>query len=144
MLLLLTFCSFSILAQDYGSLRGRLRDEFSGDPIKYARLFLETEEGVVAKVVSDCEGDYRFERLAEGNYSLVINKQGYSPLKIVDVFIAQNQDLLFNPSFEGEGYDQDTLVFTYAEMQGDDVPTHSFIPEKVLKKKQQRAARKLD
>lgn len=144
MLVLLIFCSFSILAQDHGSLRGRITDEFSGDPIKYARFFLETQEGIVAKVVADCEGDYWFKGLSEGNYTLVIKKLGYSPLKIVNVLISQNQNLLFNLSFEGEGYDQDTLVFTYAEMQREEAPSHSCVSIRAMKKKQQRAARKLD
>ncbi len=144
-LFLLLFCSCSLFAQrDYGSIRGRITDEFSGDAIKYAKLSLQINEALVAQAQADENGNFLIRPVKSGTYDLLIQKMGFSPLKITGILVESNQNLEFNPSYEGEGYDQDTLTFTYAEMQPK--TSNSFIStnQKRHQKRQERAARRLD
>lgn len=144
---LLLFCTTSLLAQDYGSLGGRLTDEFSKDPICHAKLSLLIDGAIVAQTEAGHKGDFLFRDVTEGYYDLVIFKLGYSPLKITDLVIPPNQHIEFNPTFEGEGFDQDTMYYSYEEMQNIIPAPNSptvFPARRRIHNKQQRAARRLD
>ncbi|MBL4648905.1 MAG: carboxypeptidase regulatory-like domain-containing protein [Aureispira sp.] len=139
--MLITHLSF---AQDYGGLRGTIIEEFSQEPIQYASLSLQLEGAFVAQTRADVHGAYLFIDIEAGNYDLIISKLGLSPLKITNVFITPNKISELNLTFEASGFDQDTIVFTYSELQQKSLKPNHQISKKHCTKRQLRAARKLE
>jgi len=144
--LLLFLGSLPLIAQDYGSLGGRIVDEFTQDPIQQARLSLEIDGASVAQVTSNNQGDFFFNEVLDGYYDLIICKMGFSPVKISNVLITPDRHIVFNPKFEGEGFDQDTLFFSYTELQTPEYlcPFQKNQANRRIRKKQLHAARKLE
>ena len=95
-------CSFSLFAQEFGSVQGGLKDEFSGDPIANAKLTLFIDEAIVSQSNTDKLGNFSIWNIEQGVYELVISKMHFSTLKITDISITTNQQLTFNPLFEGK------------------------------------------
>jgi|VirMetMinimDraft_7_1064189.scaffolds.fasta_scaffold51262_2 hypothetical protein len=139
--MLITCISF---AQNYGSLKGVLIEEFSHEPIQYADLSLQLDGALVAQTSADVHGRFLFIEIEVGNYNLVISKLGLSPLKITNVFISPNELLELNPIFEAGGFDQDTIVFTYTELHEKFLKQKPPISKTPCSKRQLRAARKLE
>lgn len=140
--LFLIFCNLA-QGQGYGSLKGQLIEAYTQEPIKFAQMSLQINGALVAQTRANKEGSFIFPYLDEGNYDLVICKLGLSPLKIINVFIAPNEHIEFNPVFEADGFDQDTVVFTYDEFK------HIVCKKenrklKCIRKRQQQSARRLE
>lgn len=144
--LLLYLGTLPLFAQDYGSLGGRILDEFTKDPIQQARLSLEIEGASVAQTTSNHQGDFFFNDILDGYYDLIICKLGFSPVKISNILITPDHHVVFNPKFEGEGFDQDTLFFSYTELQSPEqlCPLQKNQLNRRMRKKQLHAARKLE
>lgn len=140
--ILLIFCNL-VQGQNYGSLRGQLIEAYTQEPIKFAQLSLQINGALVAQTRANKEGGFMFPNIDGGNYDLVICKLGLSPLKIINVLIAPNEHIEFNPVFEAGGFDQDTVVFTYAEFQ-DDIRKKNSQKLKCIRKRQQQSARRLE
>lgn len=140
--ILLTYCTIA-QGQDYGSLRGHLIEAFTKEPIRFAQLSLQLNGALVAQTRANGKGSFLFTNIDGGNYDLIICKMGLSPLKIVNVFIAPNEHIEFNPIFEADGFDQDTVTFNYADFQHKKNQKHH---SKIgcFRKRQKRAARRLD
>lgn len=137
--MLITCISF---AQNQGGLRGVIMEGFSHEPIQHAYLSLQLDGALVAQTRADVNGVYLFINIEAGNYDLIISKLGLSPLKITNVFITPNELSELNPTFEARGFDQDTVVFTYSELQQSSHRPPVY--KKCGSKKQWRAARKLE
>jgi hypothetical protein len=132
------------VAQDLGSLKGAIMEGFSQEPIQYASLSLQLEGALVAQTRADVDGIYLFMDIEAGSYNLIISKLGLSPLKITNVLISPNEISELNLTVEASGFDQDTIVFTYSELQQKSLPSNSKISKKHCTKRQLRATRKLE
>jgi hypothetical protein len=139
---MLTSCILG--AQDHGGLKGVIMEDFSHEPIQYAYLSLQLKGALVAQTRADVNGTYLFIHVEVGTYDLIISKLGLSPLKITNVFIAPNELSELSPSFEARGFDQDTIVLSYSELQQKALSSNTQISKKCSSKKQFRAARKLE
>lgn len=141
---LFMFISHILVAQDLGGLKGAIMEDFSQEPIQYASLSLQLEGALVAQSRADVDGVYLFMDVEAGSYDLIISKLGLSPLKITNVLITPKKISELNLTVEAGGFDQDTIVFTYAELQQKSLPSNSKISKKYCTKRQLRAARKLE
>jgi hypothetical protein len=142
--LLFILITSSSFAQTHGGLKGVIIEDFSHEPIKYAFLSLKLDGALVAQTRSDVNGRFLFINVEAGNYNLVISKLGLSPLKITDIFINPNELSELNSAFEASGFDQDTIMFTYAELHQKSLLVNPEISKKYCSKRQLRAARKLE
>lgn len=142
--LIFTLISCISFAQDQGGLRGTIMEDFSQEPIKHAYVSLQTNGALVAQTRADANGAFLFVNIDAGSYDLIISKFGLSPLKITDVFITPNELSELNPTFEAGGFDQDTIVLTYSELQQPHLIPNAQTFKKCSYKKQWRAARKLE
>lgn len=140
---LFIFISHILVAQDLGGLKGVIMEDFTQEPIQYAYLSLQLEGALVAQTRADVDGAYLFMDVEAGYYDLIISKLGLSPLKITNVLITPNEISELNPTVEASGFDQDTIVFTYAELHQKSLSSNSKISKKHCTKRQLRAARKL-
>lgn len=138
------FITCTSWAQDYGSLKGVLIEDFSYEPIQYAYLSLKLDGALVTQTRADANGTYFFLNIEAGNYDLIISKLGLSPLKITDVLIVPNKITVLNPSFEARGFDQDTIVFTSSEFHQNPLRPKQKNSKKHCTKRQGSAARKLN
>lgn len=119
-------------------------EDFTHDPIEFAYLSLQLDGALVAQTQADQYGSFRFMNIEAGSYDLVISKSGLSPLKVTNVFISPNELSELNPIFEARGFDQDTIVFTYKELQCNATKKRHHVLKNYCSKRQLRAARKLE
>lgn len=59
------------------ALRGVVSDALTGDPVPGVTVRIESAEGTVAQATTDTEGDYLFEEVLPGPYSIDFSRAGY-------------------------------------------------------------------
>jgi len=95
LLLFLTLATASIaLAQNTGTLEGRVTDARTGEPLTGATVALkDTQLGAFA----DADGFYSIQRIPPGNYTVLVTFVGYEPQERVNISIrtAGNRDINF-------------------------------------------------
>ena len=76
------------VAQETGTISGKLIDkEFNNEPLPFANVLIK---GTTTGTTSDVDGNYIFEDLSPGNYTLVFSFVGYETLeRNVDVVAGQ-------------------------------------------------------
>ena len=99
LLLFLTLATASIaLAQNTGTLEGRVTDARTGEPLTGATVALkDTQLGAFA----DADGFYSIQRIPPGNYTVLVTFVGYEPQERVNISIrtAGNRDKAISSFF---------------------------------------------
>ena len=100
-------------AQPSSSVRGRLLEAFSLDPMAQVRVSLLQHKAVVASQLTDASGVFAFYNIPIGQYELLSCQQGCSPILVAPLELShKTPDLRLLIVVEAESYDQDTLYFT--------------------------------
>jgi hypothetical protein len=89
-LIILTLLPFSIFAQQ-GSIKGRIFDESSNEPIAFANIILF---GTTTGVSSDIDGNYSFTGLKPGFVKLAVSAVGFE-VKVTEDFQVTNAKTFF-------------------------------------------------
>lgn len=77
MLFFLLFTS-SVFSQQAFSLKGKVQDKTTNEPIPFCNVFLE---GTTRGTQTDIEGNFELPNVAEGSYRLVVSMVGYLPIE---------------------------------------------------------------
>ena len=64
------------LAQAESTLQGRVTDP-TGAPVAESTVILREEKGLATRATTNEQGDYRFENLSAGHYTVRISKPGF-------------------------------------------------------------------
>lgn len=101
-LLLVVFLFSSVLtvyAQSQATLTGRVTDQQSGQGLPYASVALHrsTDSAMVAGVLADEKGDFRFEKIGQGTYYLLTQYMGYRNARTALPELRANSGLLNLP-----------------------------------------------
>lgn len=78
------------------SIKGKITDGTNGDPIAFANVQLYASGKVVAGTTSDINGDYIFNQLAAGKYSIKVTFIGYTDFKQADFPLAEGEQKIIN------------------------------------------------
>ncbi|MCG8386335.1 MAG: TonB-dependent receptor, partial [Cytophagales bacterium] len=118
---LFSFTSLALLAQQ-GSLRGKVIDEGTNEPVTGAVILMESTS---LGAVSDAQGNYRITSIDPGNYTLKISYIGYETFsqdlsinagqeKVLDVFLTESIYSLQEVEVIGRTLTEYTPDVTYA------------------------------
>lgn len=79
-----------------GSLKGKITNKDSKDPIPFANIVIESGGHMVTGGTSDFQGEYHIRPINPGTYDLVISYVGFEPQKIKGLIIKSGQVVFYN------------------------------------------------
>ena len=86
------FATVSAFAQvGAGSLKGKVADKVSKEPLPFVNVAVENRGTVVASGTTDFDGNYFIKPIDPGSYDVVVTYVGYQPLKQTGVVVSGNQ-----------------------------------------------------
>lgn len=97
--LCLLFAGSSVVAQQRASIRGLVSDELGG-VIVGAVVSLTNEKGQTQTMVSDASGNYRFNGVAAGTYSLAVTQTGFATFQQASITLAEGQSRTIDVSLK--------------------------------------------
>jgi outer membrane receptor for ferrienterochelin and colicin len=87
-----------------GSIRGKITDNKSGEPLPFVNVILERGGKQITGGSSDFDGAYDIKPIDPGTYEVVVSYVGYQPYKQVGVVVSSNKitflDLKLNQGIE--------------------------------------------
>jgi hypothetical protein len=90
------------VAKGSGTLKGRILDQDTKEPIPFANIAVYIGNTAVTGVTSDIDGNYTIKPLASGIYDLKVSYIGYNPVKINSLVIQPDyitfQDIMMKPT----------------------------------------------
>ena len=112
---LIGFCiSLNVNAQNT-SLAGKVLDESTGEPVMFSSVTLYQNNTLIKGVETDLDGNFLFENIDGGTYSIEANFMGYQPKRITDVIVYQGLSNILNIEIS-EGVNLDEIcVIGYRE-----------------------------
>jgi outer membrane receptor protein involved in Fe transport len=95
-----------------GSLRGKIVDKDTREPVSFANLVLELGGTVIGGATSDFNGNYDIKPIPPGTYSLVATYVGYRTSMITGVVINPDQIRFLDVEMESTAIQVDEIVIT--------------------------------
>lgn len=93
LIFLALICGFSSNAQEVFSVKGKLTEQTTQNPVPFANIAVYTEKGLNGGVSSDLDGNFIIQKLAPGTYTFEIQVIGYQTKKLSNINVQQNMDL---------------------------------------------------
>jgi len=99
-----------------GSIKGKVTDAETAEPVPFANVILELEGSQVAATTTDFDGNYSLKSVETGNYDLIISSIGYQKKVVSDVYVNANRITFLNIALNGSYVQLDEVVVTnYSE-----------------------------
>jgi hypothetical protein len=95
-----------------GSLRGKIFDKDTKEPVPFANLVLELGGTTIGGATSDFNGNYDIKPIPPGTYSLVATYIGYKTAQINGVVVNADQIQFLNVELESTAIQVDEIVIT--------------------------------
>jgi hypothetical protein len=90
--LLITFLSYQIFAQN-GVLKGRVYNSINNEPIAFASVYIDT---ISKGTISDIDGNFRFENLKPGIYTVYCSFLGFKKTQLFDIRVTSIKPTVIN------------------------------------------------
>ena len=116
-LLMISFLSFMVLAQDTGTIDGTVYDKTTGETLISASVRLEGTEQVV---FADVNGAFSLKNVAVGTHSVTASFTGFSTVTVENVEVKSGEKTTINFELDLEGVQQ-TLVVTAEALQNSEI-----------------------
>jgi TonB-dependent receptor len=97
------------LAQESGSVYGKVVDENNGESLIGANIILQ---GTTLGAASDLDGNYLIKSVPAGSYTLVASMIGYSKITVTDVQINNGSSLKLDISLKSEAFETEEVLVT--------------------------------
>jgi len=97
------------LAQENGSLYGKIMDSSTGEELIGANIFLE---GTNIGAASDLEGNYEIRNIPPGTYSLIASMVGYTKITVSQLEIKADEQSKLYLSLVPEAFETEEVVVT--------------------------------
>lgn len=91
--LFVTFLSFLVGYSQNGSISGKIIDESTKEPLYGVKIVVQ---GLGKGALSDMDGNYKIQGLAEGKYTLELRYETYNNLILTDIFVKNGENLTLN------------------------------------------------
>ncbi|MBN1116397.1 MAG: carboxypeptidase-like regulatory domain-containing protein [Bacteroidales bacterium] len=92
--------SVNLQAQDYHqTVKGKIIDKESHASIEFATVVLNNSDQTYG-VISDSEGNYRFDRVPVGRYTLSVQFMGYESVNIQNIEVTSGKELIVNAELQ--------------------------------------------
>jgi Ca-activated chloride channel family protein len=97
LIIIFIFSSFNLFSQtNFGSIKGQVTDGSNGDALAFANIILLQADSQLTGVVSDFNGNYKFENTNPGKYSIKVNFAGYKTEAQKHIIVSTNKVSLVN------------------------------------------------
>lgn len=93
--LVFAMLSFSLYAQNYGEIHGRLIDETTQEPVRFAGVFTEYGSQIIG-TTSDEDGRFKLKPLNPGTYTVSISVVSHRQKKITGIDVTPNKITFLN------------------------------------------------
>ncbi len=89
----LSICAtLAVLAQTgSGSLKGKITDKKSGEPLPFVNVVVENRGTQVSGGATDFDGEYFIKPISPGTYDVIVSYVGYQPYKQTGVIVNSNK-----------------------------------------------------
>ena len=112
--LLFTFgvllASSMLVFSQTGTLKGKILDEESGDPIPFANIVILKGGSQEAGTTSDIDGNYTIKPVPTGKYNVKASYVGYQPVQINDVVIRSDKITFLDLEMSSKAQNLDEVV----------------------------------
>lgn len=109
LLVLLFISSLGINAQDTGTIVGKISDkEFNNEPLAFANVLIK---GTIKGTTTDFDGNYKFEDIEVGKYTLVFSFVGYETQEI-NIEVLANKEVEVNVILGASAAALDEIIIT--------------------------------
>src|SRR6476620_7551582 len=115
--LFLVPCSL-LTAQNAQTVRGQVVDNESKATLPGVVVTLQQDSTVIKGCATDVDGNYRFEDVAVGRYSLCFKFVGYKALTIPGIIVTSGKEYIQNVEIEQSVITKDEVVITATSKQG--------------------------
>lgn len=95
-----------------GSIKGKVTDAETAEPVPFANVILELEGSQVAATTTDFDGNYTLRSVETGNYDLIISSVGYQKKVVSDVYVNANRITFLDIALNGSYVQLDEVVVT--------------------------------
>jgi outer membrane receptor protein involved in Fe transport len=106
------FMAIVVAFPQSGSLRGKIIDKDTKEPIPFANLVLELGGTTIGGATSDFNGNYDIKPIPPGTYSLVATYVGYKTAQINGVVVNADQIQFLDVQMESTAIQVDEIVIT--------------------------------
>ena len=79
-----------------GSLKGKITDKITGEPLPFVNVVIENRGTQVSGGATDFDGEYFIKPIAPGTYDVIVTYVGYQPRKEVGVVVNSNTIAFLN------------------------------------------------
>jgi len=108
--LIIGLMAISVVASaQSGSLKGKVTDKNTGEPIPFANVIAEKGGNLISGVTTDFDGNYTIKPLDPGNYDLKVSFVGYGQLSLEGIVVSSNK-ISFRDIQLSEGVDIEEVV----------------------------------
>ncbi|MGL4598275.1 MAG: carboxypeptidase regulatory-like domain-containing protein [Bacteroidia bacterium] len=87
-------------AQGTQTIRGTVIEAETSSPLGFVVVRIYRDSSLISGTTSDLNGNYRFEKLPVGRYSLVANFAGYQPTVMRDIILGSGKEVILNIRME--------------------------------------------
>lgn len=105
---------FAANAQSGGTIKGKMTDKSTGEPLPFANVVVFKGGAQVAGTMTDFDGNYSISALTPGSYTIQASYVGYQPIKMEGVVVNDGK-ITFADVKAGQGIDMD--VFEVVEYE---------------------------
>jgi len=109
MIVVLVLLSAVLLAQDTGTISGKVTDKDTGEPLAGSRIILV---GTSIGASSDMDGNYQIKDIPVGTYTLKAACMGYVDVRIERVKVKKNKNTKINIHLEAKKIEEEVTVVT--------------------------------
>ena len=95
-------------AQSGGTIKGKMTDKVSGEPLPFANVVVFKGGAQVAGTMTDFDGNYSVSALTPGSYTIQASYVGYQPIKMEGVVVSDGK-ITFADVKAGQGIDIETF-----------------------------------
>ena len=111
---ILLFASTGLAQVGSGTLKGKVTDFDSGEPLPFASVVLFLNGNQVSGTNTDFDGEYTIKPISPGTYEVLLSFVGYQPKKITGVKINANKIHFVNAEISAGVMVQEAEVVEYA------------------------------
>ncbi len=139
----LLLASTMLVFSQAGSLKGKVTNKDTKEPIPFANIVVESGGQMVSGGTSDFQGEYHIRPINPGTYDITISYVGFEPQKIRGVIIRSGQVVFYNIEMKPTSTVMSTFVVTdYAVplIDADQTQSGSTLTSEEIKKMPGRSA----
>lgn len=110
--ILLLFCTNNFAQQISQTIRGKIYDRETHEPIPGCAVVLLSDSSAPAGTVTDTDGNYRIGNVPVGRRTIVVQMMGYHEQRLQNIIVTAGKEVILNIELEGKVAELDEVVIS--------------------------------